>query len=116
MSDEAEVDPVTALVENLQRKEVCFEKCLFTKLKMFSLKPISADEFQLMQHSAKSASGPGLLETSRVLARGYALAPRIIPAEGCSQLLSCGPNRLMPDSPEQPCSCSEKVRQTFPRI
>lgn len=115
MSDEAEDDPVIALVKNFQRKEVFFEKHLFIKPKVFSLKLINADEVPLMRTSTKSASALGLLETSRVLAQGYAPAPRIIPAEGCWHLLSCGPNRLVPDSPQASLELLGES-ETFPRI
>lgn len=47
---------------------------------MVSLKPLNADEFPSMQSSAKSASGPGLPETLRVMAQGCAPALRMIPA------------------------------------
>lgn len=64
-----------------------FGKFLFIKPVTVSLKPLNADEFPLMQSSAKSASGPGLLGTLRSLARGYAPALRMIPAGSFSAVV-----------------------------
>lgn len=51
---------------------------MLIKPKMFSLKPVNADEFLLTQSSAKFVSGPGLLE-AKVLAQRCAQDNKMCP-------------------------------------